>query len=162
MSVLKRLGPLAVGLFLVACKQPVAPPAEAPDTRATDESAIRGLSKEWTAAAQAKDSEKFLSYYAEDAVLMLEESPDFTGAPAIREAVTGMMQDPNFSLSFDTTSIAVARSGDLATELSTYTLTFTDPKTKQPATQKGMGLTVWKKVGGQWKVAVDAPVSDPS
>jgi len=43
-------------------------------------------------------------------------------------------------------------------------LTTTDLKTKakKPATQRGNYVVVWKKqADGQWKAAVDAPVSDP-
>lgn len=74
-----------------------------------------------------------------------------------------MMQDPNFALSFETTDVEVARSGDFAYERSTYSLTTTGPKTKKPVTEKGSGLVVWQKqADGQWKALVDVPVSDPA
>ena len=58
--------------------------------------------------------------------------------------------------------VEVARSGDIAYETSTYTLTMTDPKTKKPVTETGAGLVVWKKqADGSWKAHVDAPVSNP-
>jgi len=162
-SALVRFGPLVVALSLVGCAQPAPPPqrVEPPDTRAADEAAVRAASKDWSAAAQAKDVEKFASYYAEDGVVLLEAAPDVKGMVAIRETLGGMMQDPNFALSFETTSVEVARSGDIAYELATFSLTLSDPKTKKPATQKGLGVVVWKKTGGQWKAVVDAPVSDP-
>lgn len=151
-------------LFLVvllgACTQQ---PAVAPDTRAQDEAAIRSAAKDWAAAAEAKDAEKFVSFYTDDATLMLEDSPDFQGKAAIREAIGGMMQDPNFALSFETTQVEVARSGDFAYERGTYTITTTDPKTKKPVIENGSGLVVWQKQqDGTWKVLVDAPVSDPA
>lgn len=162
-TVLMRFGPLVVALSLVGCTQPAPPPqpVEPPDTRAADQAAIRNASKEWSAAAQAKDVEKFVSFYAEDATVMLEAAPDVKGLAAIRETITGMMQDPHFSLSFETTSVEVARSGDMAYELATYALTVSDPKTKKPAKQKGAGVVVWTKRDGQWKALVDAPLSDP-
>ena len=163
MNDVKRFGALSVVLILAACTRTVAPvPAEPADTRAANEAAIRTTAKAWSAAAEAKDLEKFLSFYSDDAVLMLGAAPDYNGLPAIREAVTGMMQDPNFALSFQTTSVEVARSGDLARELCTWSLTMSDAKTKQPTTEKGNCLTVWRKVGDQWKAAVDAPITDPS
>lgn len=163
-TALTQLGTLVVALSLGGCAQPAPPPPQAvepPDTRAADEAAIRAASKEWAAAAQAKDAAKFASFYADDATLMMEAAPDVKGIDALRGAITGMMQDPAFALSFETTAVEVARSGDLAYELSTYSLMFTDPKTKKPATQKGNGIVVWKKVGGSWKALVDVPVSDP-
>lgn len=158
-----RLSFLVMLFALAACTQQPQQPAAAPDTRAADEAAIRSVAKDWAAAAQAKDAEKFVSFYAEDAVLMLEDAPDFRGKPAIREAIAGMMQDPNFALSFETTQVEVARSGDFGYERSTYSLTTTDPKTKRPITETGSGVVVWQKqADGQWKALVDAPVSDPA
>jgi uncharacterized protein (TIGR02246 family) len=161
---MKRFSLFAVALLLAACRPAIPPqqPVEPPDTREADKAAIQAASKEWSAAAQAKDAERFVSFYAEDAVVVLEAAPDVKGVPAIRETITGMMQDPSFALSFETTGVEVARSGDIAYEMSTYSMTMTDPKTKQPATQRGVGVVVWKKIDGRWKAAVDAPVSDPS
>ncbi len=149
-------------MTLAGCAQPAqAPPTPPPDTRAADEAVIRAAVKEWSAAAQAKDAEKFASYYADDAVLMLEGSPDFTGKSAIREAAGGMMQDPNFSLSFEADRVTVARSGDLAYETGTYSLTMSDPK-KKPSTVNGHYVVVWEKqADGSWKAVRDVPVSDP-
>jgi uncharacterized protein (TIGR02246 family) len=159
---LRRLGALAVALALGGCAQPPPPqPVEPPDTRAADEAAIRAASRDWAAAAQAKDVDKFVSFYADDATVILEAAPDVRGKAAIRETLAKMMQDPNFALSFETTAVEVARSGDLAYELGTYSMTTSDPKTKKPAVQKGAGVVVWKKLGGQWKAIVDVPVSDP-
>src|SRR5262245_57258285 len=136
-TMMKQLAPAVLAFVLAGCAQPPpAAPVEPPDTRAAHAAAIRSASKGWPASAQPKDHEKFTTYYADDAVLMIEGWPDFKGLPAIRDAVNGMMQDPNFALSFDTTSVDVARSGDVAYEMCTYSFTISDPKTKQPATQK--------------------------
>lgn len=149
-------------LALAACTpQAPAPPPPPPDTRAADEAAIHAAVTEWSAAAQAKDVEKFASFYAEDGVLMLENSPDFTGKAAIRDAISGMMQDPNFALSFAADKVVAARSGDLAYESGTYSLTLSDAK-KKPAGQQGHYVVVWQKqADGAWKVVRDVPVSDP-
>jgi uncharacterized protein (TIGR02246 family) len=162
MSYLARYAfPLAV-LTLVGCMQQTPPPAAALDTRAADEAAIRAAIGEWDAAARAKDAAAFTSFYADDAVLLLEASPDFTGRAAIGETIGGMMQDPNFALSFGTSSVVVARSGDMAYERGSYELTLSDAN-QQPATQKGNYVVVWsKQADGSWKVAVDAPSSDPA
>ena len=156
---------LLVGAMVFAgCAQqaPAPAPTPLPDTRAADEAAIHAAVKEWSAAAQAKDPDKFASFYAEDATILLEGSPDFTGKPAIREAIGGMMQDPNFALSFAAAKVVVARSGDLAYETGTYSMTVSDAK-KKPATQAGRYVVVWQKqADGTWKAVQDAPVSDPA
>ena len=148
---------LALTLLFVGCTPP--PP---PDTRAQDEMAIREADKAWNAAAQAKDPEKFTAAYADDAVLMLPNSPEMSGKTAIHDAITTFMKDPAFALSFETKSVEVAKSGDLAFELGTYSVTSTDEKTKKPVTAKGHGVTIWKKqADGSWKVRIDAPVEEP-
>jgi uncharacterized protein (TIGR02246 family) len=164
MSSFGRTGLTISALVLAACAQPQAtpPPAAAADTRAADEAAIRAAVKDWSAAAQAKDAEKFSSYYGDDGVVMLAGMPDFNGKPAIREAIGGMMQDPNFALSFENEKVVVARSGDLAYETGTYSLSMSDPN-KKPSTEKGHYVVVWQKqADGAWKVAVDSPQSDPA
>jgi len=151
---------VAAALVTAACAQQ--PPAPPPDTRAADEAAIRAAVKDWSASAQAKDAAKFASFYTDDAVLLLEDAPDMKGKAALREGIAGMMQDPNFALSFEATGVEVARSGDLAYEEGTYSLTMSDPKTKKPATETGAYVVIWKKqADGSWKVHRDVPVSDP-
>ncbi len=148
-------------LALAGCAAEAPPTAEPPDTRADDEAAIRASIEEWSASAQAKDAAKFASFYTEDGILMLERMPNLRGPAAIEEAHAGMMQDPNFGLSFDPDHVEVARSGDLAYETGAYTMTMSDPE-GNPATQGGHYVVVWKKdATGSWKVAVDVPVSDP-
>jgi uncharacterized protein (TIGR02246 family) len=153
-----RIALLAAVAGLAACAQP---PAAPPDRRATDEGAIRSAVEEWSAAAEAKDAQKFASFYADDAVLMLENAPDIHGRSALAEAIGGMMQDLNFELSFQTDHVTAARSGDLAYETGTYSLTTSNSK-KEPATTKGHYVVVWQKqADGTWKALVDCPVSDP-
>jgi uncharacterized protein (TIGR02246 family) len=161
MNPLARPFVLVGAVALAACAGQPAPPTPPPDTRAADEAAIRASVREWSAAAQAKDAAKFVSFYGEDAAVMLEDAPDINGLPAIREGIGGMMQDPSFALSFEADKVVVARSGDLAYETGTYSMTMSGPD-KKPATEKGHYVVVWqKRADGTWKVAVDVPVSDP-
>jgi uncharacterized protein (TIGR02246 family) len=152
-----------VSLAMAGCAAPPPPePAAPPDTRAADEAAIRAAAKEWEAAGQAKDVSKFASFYAEQASVLMEDAPDVSGSPTqIAEVMGGMMKDPNFALTFTPTQVVVARSGDLAYDMGTYTLTLTGPD-KKPAPESGHYVTVWQKnAEGVWKVVIDAPISDP-
>jgi len=154
----------AAALFSLSCvSQNTTAPQEPPDTRAQDEMAIRDAAKQWAAAAQAKDPEKFASFYADDAVLMLSGAAPLSGKAAIHDAVTTMMKDPAFALSFETSSVEVAKAGDLAIERGPFTVTTTDEKTKKPVTSKGDGIVVWKKqADGSWKAHFDLPVPGPA
>jgi uncharacterized protein (TIGR02246 family) len=154
---LRRVGITAAVVILAACGQ------ESADI-AADEAAIRAAITDWSAAARAEDADAFASMYADDAVLMLEAAPDVSGKRAIREAIGGMMQDPNFALGFTTTNVVVAGSGDVAYETGRYALTTSDANNNNaPATQTGAYVIVWRKQpDNSWKVVVDAPISDPS
>lgn len=162
MAVVVRLVALASILALASCApQQSAEPPVPPDTRAEDAATIHAAVKDWSAAAQAKDVEAFVSVYAEGAVLMLEDAPDLSGVASIRSALTGMMQDPNFDLSFEADEVVVARSGDLAYETGTYRLTLSDAE-QNPVTEEGRYVVLWEKQSdGGWKVILDVPVSDP-
>jgi uncharacterized protein (TIGR02246 family) len=158
MNISGRIGIPIVALVLAGCAQR---PAEPPDTRAADEAAIRATVTEWSAAARAKDAAKFVSFYADDGVVMMAGVPDISGIAAIREGIGGMMQDPNFALSFEADRVVVARSGDLAYETGSYVMTMSGPD-GEPATEQGHYVVIWRKqADGGWKVAVDAPLSDP-
>ena len=150
---------LVLLFVLAACAAP--PPPAPPDHRAEAETAVRGLVEQWSAAAAAKDAEGFVSFYADDAVLILEDAPDFRGIEALREAIGGMMQDPAFALAFAADEVVAARSGDLAYETGAYTMTMSGPD-GNPVSETGHYVAIWRKqADGAWKVAVDAPVSDP-
>jgi uncharacterized protein (TIGR02246 family) len=146
-------------MLSVGCAQPQ--PAEPPDTRAAEETALRALIKQWSDSAATRDPAKFAAFYAEDAEFLFENMPRVSGRTAIAEALGPMMQDPNWALTFTPAKVEVARSGDLAYETGAYQITLTDQKTKKAFSTKGKYIVVWKKVGGRWKVAVDSPTADP-
>jgi uncharacterized protein (TIGR02246 family) len=153
---------LTTTLFAAGCAAEAPAPVEPPDTRAQDEAAIRSAAQEMVAAAAAKDVEKFVSFYADDAVVMLSGAPDLDGKAAIRETLGGMMMDPAFALKFDVKQVEVARSGDIAYGTDDYVITTTDAATKKPVTETGHSALVWKKQNGEWKLRIDAPLSDPA
>lgn len=143
---------LAGVLVLASCASPA--------SRSADEAKIHGLIREWDAAAQAKDLEAFASVYADGAVIMLPNIPDIRGVQAIREGIGGMMQDPNFRLSFTADEVIVSRSGDLAYETGKYSMTMSGPDGR-PSREQGSYVVIWRKqADGRWKVVVDAPISD--
>jgi uncharacterized protein (TIGR02246 family) len=136
------------------CRQP--PPA---DTPAADEQTIRDVDAKWEKAAEARDLESTLSYYSDDAVVLPGNAPIVQGKDAIR-ALWKSLLSPDISLSWQATKVDVARSGELAYVIGTYTLTSKDAQGK-PATDHGKLLEIYKKKGDEpWKVAVDMYNSD--
>ena len=152
------LVPLA-GLWLLAgCN--TAPPAPAVDVVA-EQAKIHDLEAAWAKDAAAKDVEKSVANYADDAVLIMPGAPPFKGRDAIRTAWKGMLDDPNLKINFSADRVEIGASGDLATTKGSYTLTTTNPKTKKPVDDKGSYVTVYKKqADGGWKAVEDITASE--
>ncbi len=150
----------AVGLLLLSASCSEAP-KKALDTRATDEKAVRDGETAWANDWQAKDLNKIMDHYADDATLMVANAPLMKGTDAIRDGLKEFLTDKNLSLSFTGTSVEVSKGGDLAYTQGTYTMTQTDPKSKRPVTEKGKYLTVYKKqTDGSWKAIEDISTPD--
>jgi uncharacterized protein (TIGR02246 family) len=129
------------------------------DRRASDEAAIRAASAAWSQAATAKDVDKAVSFYGDGAVVMSPKAPAVHGSDNIRKGWADILT-PGPGLSWQTTSVEVARSGDVAYETGTYVFTTVDKKGKAHD-EKGKYLVVWKKRSdGAWKVAVDMDNTD--
>ncbi|HEX6046144.1 MAG TPA: DUF4440 domain-containing protein [Pyrinomonadaceae bacterium] len=148
---------LALSLLSSACQTPNQTVA---DTRAADEATLKNLDAEWSKAAGAKDVDKTVSYYADDAIVLPPNSPALTSKEAIREMWKGMLSAPGFSGGWKATKVEVARSGDLGYLTGTYEITQNDAAGK-PMTDKGKLLEVWKKqADGSWKCVADMFSSD--
>lgn len=139
-------------LLAVSCAQPK--PAEMPDTRVADEATIRTADTDFAKAAAAKDLDKCMSYYADDAVFLSSGSPAVLGKDNIRTVIQRMLAAP-MQLTINVASVDVARSGDLAMDRGTVEAAVTDKKGKT-ATQTSEYVLVWKKqADGAWKIAAD-------
>ena len=143
-----------LALLVPSCNQPT------PDTRATDEAAIREADAAWSKVAEAKQMDSFYEYFLDDAVLLAPNEAMAEGKEAIRKTGDAMFAMPGFAVKWQLTKVEAARSGDLGYSLGTYELSMNDPK-GTPMTDRGKYATVWKKqADGSWKVAVDMFNSD--
>jgi ketosteroid isomerase-like protein len=150
----------AIGLIVLlgGCSDTPAPPA---DTSAADQKSIKDGEIAWSADFGAKDVDKLVSHYAEDASLFIPDFPVMKGKDAIRTGIKAMMADKNLSLSFTTGSVEVSKGGDLAYSQGSYAETSTDPKTKKAISEKGKYVTVYKKqADGSWKAVADIVNAD--
>jgi uncharacterized protein (TIGR02246 family) len=148
----------AVGLAVVlsGCSPAPAPAPVAPDTHDADVKAIRDLEATWVQNFTTKDPDKIATVYADDVSVMITDMPVINGIPAAKTALKSMVADKNFSITFASDKVDVAKSGDLAYSQGTYSMTSANPKTKKPATEKGKYVTVFKKqADGSWKAVAD-------
>jgi len=153
---------IALVVILVGCKQA---PLPVPDTHDADVKAIRDLQAATVQALAAKDLDKIAAFYADDASVFLPDAHVFNGMGAIKAAMKPQLKDKNFSITFASDKVDVAKSGDLGYSQGSLTYTMTNPKTKKVLTGKGKYVTVYKKqADGGWKAVAyiwnkDAPPS---
>jgi uncharacterized protein (TIGR02246 family) len=134
-------------------KPDVVPPT---DARQADARAIRESEADWAEAWAAKDPERIMSHYADDASVELAGVPIMNGKDAIRAGLKQAIADRNFALSFAPTQVEVSKGGDLAYARGAYTVTLTDVATKRPVTVKGKYVVVYRKQpDGRWKAIHD-------
>ena len=150
------LATLVMFVAVAACKTaPVSDPAG-------DEAAIRATDARWLAAAQAHDLERTLSYWADDAIVMVPGAPALAGKEAIRRYVSGAFAIPDFSITWVTDRVWVAKSGDLAYATGTDHIRMTTSEGK-PLVEHNKAVVVWRKeADGSWKCVVDVWNSEAS
>lgn len=147
-----RVFVVAVALVsLVACAaQPVQEPAV---DVAAEAQAIRDASSAWLTAAQARDAATIDGLFAANVTTMFdgEINEGLAAVQASRE--DEWANEPDATVTWNTTEVGVAASGDLAYERGHWT---SDPDGAGEAPEEhGEYLTVWKKIDGQWKVLYD-------
>ena len=155
---MKRLATLCaattIAMTLTACNQ-------APDTHDADVKALQDNETQWNQDWAAKDADKIAAHYADDAVLMVPGGPPSSGAAAIAAAVKPMTSDPAMALKFKANKVEVAKSGDVGYTQGSYTLTLTDPQTKQVINDHGSYVTTYRKqADGSWKAVADIATSE--
>jgi uncharacterized protein (TIGR02246 family) len=144
----------AIAITLTACNQ-------LPDTHDADVKAINDTETQWNQDLAAKDLEKVVAHYADDGSLIIAGAPASTGKDAIRAAFKGLIADPALSLQFHATRVEVAKSGDLGSTQGPYSLTVTDPVSKQLVHDHGTYVTVYRKqTDGSWKAVSDVASSE--
>jgi uncharacterized protein (TIGR02246 family) len=146
-----------IACFAAGCgqQQPAAPP----DTRAADEATIRAADADFVKNAAAKDLEKCMSYYADDAVFFTSGVPAAVGKDNIRKDIQGLLAAP-VQINITVASVYVARSGDLAMDSGTVQETVTDKK-GNISTSNSDYVLVWKKMAdGSWKIEADTSADE--
>jgi uncharacterized protein (TIGR02246 family) len=127
---------------------------------AAEEKAIRAAEADFAQAAGAKSLEKSLSFYAEDAVMLNPNEAIAVGKTAIRASWTRMLAMPDVSLTWSVDKVEVAKSGDVAYDYGSYSMSFTGPSGKK-INDRGKYATIWKKqADGSWKAALDMTNTD--
>jgi uncharacterized protein (TIGR02246 family) len=154
------LAAIAGVVIFQGCSDTKPDPAKLAAARAADEASIRAASAAWSAASQSKDLDKAVAVYSDDAVGFTDGGPIATTRADLRAVWQQVFAAPDSSLTWKTTAVHVAQSGDIAYEYGAYSLA-TNDKQGRITTQPGKYVLVWKKqADGSWKVAIDIDNKD--
>ena len=119
-----------------------------------DQREIRALVDEWQRDIAADNVDAIVALHAPDAVVMFSNAPVAKGSAAIRAVYSEMVKTPGLLLHWIPTRIDVT-SPTTATEYGTYTESYDSPGGKMR--DIGNYVVIWRKIGGRWRVALDAP-----
>ena len=152
MTAMKSLTLLLVAGALAACAKTEMPP---PVDLAAEAQAIRDRSAEWQKLAVAKDVAGITSSVFSPDAATLYDGNIRKGTAEIQAGLQGEMTAmPDSTISWTTTDVTVAASGDLAYERGAFTFD-PDGAGEKPA-NNGEFVTVWSKADGTWRAVVDA------
>jgi uncharacterized protein (TIGR02246 family) len=127
---------------------------------AAEEKAVRAAETEFAKAAAAKDLDKVVAFYAEDAALLPPGEAVATSKTAIRASWTQLLALPDLEMTWTPAKIEVATSGDLAYDYGAYAMSHKNAAGKV-VNDRGKYATVWRKgATSGWKVVVDTNNSD--
>lgn len=122
---------------------------------AAEEKAIWDRSAEWMQLAQSRDAAAIVnSVYLPDAITLF----DGELRSGTAEIQAGMERElaamPASTIAWTTTRVKVAPSGDMAWETGAFTMDPDGPGEAAPVS--GNFVTIWSKVDGVWRAAVDS------
>jgi uncharacterized protein (TIGR02246 family) len=150
MSITTRIAArTALGVLAIA----VAASTAQSQSRQRDADAIRALSDQWQRDIAAQNVDAVTALFTPDAQVMMSHAPVATGSAAIRGVWGEVVKTPGLNLSWTPTKIEVV-SPTRAIEHGTYTDSWDTPEGKMR--DAGTYITIWHKVNGKWRVALDA------
>ena len=125
-----------------------------------ERTAILAADSAWLAAVRAQNLDSIVSFWTEDAHVLGPGQAPYIGRAAIRTMVDESMKVPGFSVSWQTTDVVVAPSGDVAWSFGTNR--FTLPAAGRVDTILGNVVAVWQRGSdGRWRAAVDITTPQP-
>ena len=119
-----------------------------------------------SAAYNAHDAIKAASYDAPDYVSMFHGFGTAIGPAADIESMKQQFADPATGFDLNIQSVDVSKAGDTAVVRSLYQFSFTDPKTKKVASEKGNWVAGFKRQSDgslklAWSIGADTPGAPP-
>jgi ketosteroid isomerase-like protein len=146
---------LLFGLTLSACAPPPFDAVGEGRRLAARDADFANVSRE------GKDIEKIVSYWTEDARVILSGQPVYDGKAAIRSFVTAALKSPGFKIHWISESPVFSADGTLAWLSSVVETSMADEK-GVITTSTGRSVTVWRKdPDGEYRCVMDIGSDSP-
>ena len=158
----KRAIRITVDALLVGCAVALLPGcsdnSDANDNANAEARELARTSREWSHVAGTGNVDAIVSYWTDDAVLMVPGLTTFRGKAAIRQYVEQSMRIPGFRIKWRPVEAHVSGDSGYLIERSSVTA----PNAKGALeTQEFRVVTIWRKdADGKWRNVVDASVPD--
>ena len=121
-----------------------------------------GRDRAWAGAAATGNVDSIVSFWTEDARVLLPDQPAYVGTEALRKMVTASLAIPGFQISWTPETAIVSASGDLAYTYGTNRITVPD-SAGHSVTTEGRYVEVWRKEkDGQWRCSIDIYNTGPA
>lgn len=144
---------------VVASTFACSPRTTAPDL-AREEEAIRALAAKWQRALLDRDAAGQAVMFAPDGVEYHDGQDPLVGPAAVLAwEQKAAASHPKAKITTTTDQILIAASGDLAVQAGEGRITALGAQGEDTSVRRQRFVTVWKKVGGEWKVAHDIAVN---
>ncbi len=135
------------------------PRPEPPLRRAQGRDAIKATidraNAECLSALERGDAHAYAQHFAEDGISLPGHGPMVVGRPAIEEAMSDAFSRIRFEQA-ESRTLDTRYQGETAYETGAYKFVVKPLGKGRKQAQTGRYFVVWKLVGGQWKIAVDA------
>lgn len=120
------------------------------------------VSRAWAREAQQGNVDQIISYWDEDAVLMMPGMADLKGHEGLRQMVEASSGMPGFEIDWEPVEARVSASGDMGYVVASKFYTMPDSLGQQVKIFV-REVTIWeKKPDGSWKNTIDIYNRDPS
>ena len=126
-----------------------------PSSSVDEGAALMQVSRDWAKTAESRDVERIVSYWSDDAVVIIPDQPPVVGKAALRAMVERDMKDPRFTITWEPERASISQAGDMGYLIEHNRVTFPDPSGRV-RTVSGRVVTTWKKdASGNWKCVAD-------
>jgi uncharacterized protein (TIGR02246 family) len=129
--------------------------------KAQDEAGrLMETSRAWSRAAASGDIDKTLSYWADDAMVLVPGQAPLRGKAAIRAYLERSFAIPGFRIGWEPLEAKVSADGGMGYLIERTKVTMNGPDGR-PETEWLNGVTIWRRdADGAWKNVVD--ISNPA